>query len=125
MGKALSKTLLIYKYWLFIRKWNSSNQFPNEQDVLGLIPGEAFFLFPFPSLSFPFLSFPFFLSFFLEGGGVGLLLYLCFVCLYIVYFVLILYIFFSLLASFLLFAINPKATQGSVMYVFIVFFGLP
>ena len=121
MGKALSKTLLIYKYWLFIRKWNSSNQFPNEQDVLGLIPGEAFFLFPRPFLSFPFLSF----LFFWREGGVGLLLYLCFVCLYIVYFVLILYIFFSRLASFLLFAINPKATQGSVMYIFIVFFGLP
>ena len=75
MGKALSKILVTN--WLFILKWHSVNEFPNEQDVRGLIPGRTFFLF-----ALPFLSFPFFLSFFLPGeGGGGLLLYFCFVCL--------------------------------------------
>ena len=103
VGKALSKILLTN--WLFTLKWHSGNQFPNEQDVLGLIPGRAFFLFPLPFLSF----FLFFFFFFGGGGGRYCT------------FIQILYIFFSLLASFLLFAINPNATRGSVMYVFVVF----
>ena len=102
MGKALSK--ILFTNWLFIHKWHICNQFPNEQDVRGLIPRRAFFLFPLPFLSF--------FRFFFGGGGRGGVR---------VSFIQILYIFFSLLASFLLFAINPKATQGSVMYIFVVF----
>ena len=67
MGKALSK--ILFTNWLFIHKWHICNQFPNEQDVRGLIPRRAFFLFPLPFLSF-------FRFFFLGGGGVlGLGLY--------------------------------------------------
>ena len=65
MGKALSK--ILFTNWLFIHKWHICNQFPNEQDVRGLIPRRAFFLFPLPFLSF----FRFF--FFFGGGGGGCL----------------------------------------------------
>ena len=63
MGKALSK--ILFTNWLFIHKWHICNQFPNEQDVRGLIPRRAFFLFPLPFLSF-------FRFFFFGGGGGGL-----------------------------------------------------
>lgn len=100
MGKALSKILVTN--WLFILKWHSVNEFPNEQDVRGLIPGRTFFLF-----ALPFLSFPFFLSFFLPGEGGGGGCYCTFVLFVYTSYIFYLYIFFSPLASFLLFAINP------------------
>lgn len=103
MGKALSKILVTN--WLFILKWHSVNEFPNEQDVRGLIPGRTFFLF-----ALPFLSFPFFLSFFLPGEGGGGC-YCTFVLFVYTSYIFYLYIFFSPLASFLLFAINPCYTR--------------
>ena len=69
MGKALSK--ILFTNWLFIHKWHICNQFPNEQDVRGLIPRRAFFLFRVAFLSF----FRFFFFFWGGGGLLGLALY--------------------------------------------------